>query len=192
MKPSHEKLIQVLCILMVAIALAFNRQLGDVGMIALLILASAVLVWRSIRGRQKAALQMAGAQEEMQRLRRVAADALKDSSGARSKAESDAALIEELTSLAQSSARSAEDQHRDHNDRLAQERMALVASLVKSIGHEFNNLHGVLLAQLERLQDEVGEGAAARVRIDEAVSTVQRAVHVTRSLMTFIRFESAG
>jgi PAS domain S-box-containing protein len=67
------------------------------------------------------------------------------------------------------------------------QRLEAVGQLTGGIAHDFNNLLGIILGNVELLEDLVGEGADVAKRIESIVSATARGASLTRRLLAFSR-----
>jgi two-component system NtrC family sensor kinase len=68
-----------------------------------------------------------------------------------------------------------------------QDRVALVGLLASGLAHEFNNLHAVIIGNLERAKEHAQGNDGLRKRLDGAETALSRASGLTRSLLRFAR-----
>lgn len=66
-----------------------------------------------------------------------------------------------------------------------QDRVALVGLLASGLAHEFNNLHAVIIGNLERAKEHAQGNDGLRKRLDGAETALSRASGLTRSLLHF-------
>ena len=70
---------------------------------------------------------------------------------------------------------------------LRSERMAALGNLAGAISHDFNNLLGILVGNLNLLKREVGGGSKIAARLDAAVQATRRASDLSERLQSFAR-----
>ena len=76
-------------------------------------------------------------------------------------------------------------------DQLSQsQKMEAVGQLTGGIAHDFNNILGILIGNLELLQDAVSGDEKALGRIERALRGAQRGADLTRNLLQFSRTET--
>lgn len=68
-----------------------------------------------------------------------------------------------------------------------QDRVAMVGLLASGLAHEFNNLHAVIIGNLERAKEHAQGNDGLRKRLDGAETALSRASGLTRSLLRFAR-----
>ena len=68
-----------------------------------------------------------------------------------------------------------------------QERVSMVGMLASGLAHEFNNLHAVIIGNLERAKEHAQGNDGLRKRLDGAETALSRASGLTRSLLHFAR-----
>lgn len=68
-----------------------------------------------------------------------------------------------------------------------QDRVAMVGLLASGLAHEFNNLHAVILGNLERAKTDAQGHDGLQRRLDGAQVALSRASGLTRSLLSFAR-----
>jgi PAS domain S-box-containing protein len=66
-------------------------------------------------------------------------------------------------------------------------KMEAIGQLTGGLAHDFNNLLGVIVGNLDLLEDVVGEHAIARKRIQTAQRAAMRGADLTRRLLAFAR-----
>jgi PAS domain S-box-containing protein len=67
------------------------------------------------------------------------------------------------------------------------ERMEAIGHLTGGLAHDFNNLLGVVIGNLDLLQDEVGISEATRELAHDALDAALRGAELTRGLLAFAR-----
>ncbi|OUR75691.1 hypothetical protein A9Q83_16970 [Alphaproteobacteria bacterium 46_93_T64] len=70
------------------------------------------------------------------------------------------------------------------------QKMEAVGHLSGGIAHDFNNILGVILGNLELLQDMLENDELALERIEKAMSGAERGAEITKKLLSFTRNES--
>jgi PAS domain S-box-containing protein len=70
------------------------------------------------------------------------------------------------------------------------QKMEAVGRLAAGISHDFNNILGVIIGQIELLNDSLSEGHPAKVNVDRVRQAARRAVILIRQLLTFSRQET--
>lgn len=68
-----------------------------------------------------------------------------------------------------------------------QDRVAMVGMLASGLAHEFNNLHAIIIGNLERAKEHAQGNDVLRKRLDGAETALSRASGLTRSLLHFAR-----
>jgi two-component system, cell cycle sensor histidine kinase and response regulator CckA len=68
--------------------------------------------------------------------------------------------------------------------------MEAVGRLAAGISHDFNNILGVIIGQIELLNDSLSEDHPAKVNVDRVRQAARRAVILIRQLLTFSRQET--
>lgn len=96
-------------------------------------------------------------------------------------------LADDLTAMTQDLAREAQEREQAQKALVHSERMAAVGTLASGVAHEFNNLHGVLLGQIERAIGLLDHAHPAMARLTAAQDALQRAASVTRNLLGLAR-----
>ena len=66
-------------------------------------------------------------------------------------------------------------------------RMDALGQLTGGMAHDFNNLLTVIVGNLDLLQDEIGDNAAARAAAEQALKASLRGAELTRNLLAFAR-----
>lgn len=67
------------------------------------------------------------------------------------------------------------------------QKMEAIGNLTGGLAHDFNNLLGIVIGNLELLQDVVAGDAAAQEFVDEAMAGATRGADLTRRLLAFAR-----
>jgi len=67
------------------------------------------------------------------------------------------------------------------------QKMEAIGQLTGGLAHDFNNMLGVIVGNLDLLEDAVGENAVARKRIQTAQRAALRGADLTRRLLAFAR-----
>lgn len=75
---------------------------------------------------------------------------------------------------------------------LRAQRMEAVGQLTGGIAHDFNNILGIVLGNLELLQETLKDDAQAAPLVDAALRGAQRGAEITRKLLSFTRKPQAG
>jgi PAS domain S-box-containing protein len=70
------------------------------------------------------------------------------------------------------------------------QKMEAVGRLAAGISHDFNNILGVIIGQIELLKDFLSEGHPARINVERVRQAARRAVILIRQLLTFSRQET--
>jgi len=70
------------------------------------------------------------------------------------------------------------------------QKMEAVGRLAAGISHDFNNILGVIIGQIELLNDSLSEGHPAKVNVDRVRQAARRAIILIRQLLTFSRQET--
>ena len=70
------------------------------------------------------------------------------------------------------------------------QKMEAVGRLAAGISHDFNNILGVIIGQIELLNDSLSEGHPAKVNVDRVRLAARRAIILIRQLLTFSRQET--
>jgi PAS domain S-box-containing protein len=70
------------------------------------------------------------------------------------------------------------------------QKMEAVGRLAAGISHDFNNILGVIIGQIELLNDSLSEDHPAKVNVDRVRQAARRAVILIRQLLTFSRQET--
>lgn len=65
------------------------------------------------------------------------------------------------------------------------ERMAAVGTIASGVAHEFNNIHAIIMGYLELALTDAALSEATRQQLGYIYEATERAVEVTRSLLTF-------
>jgi PAS domain S-box-containing protein len=70
------------------------------------------------------------------------------------------------------------------------QKMEAVGRLAAGISHDFNNILGVIIGQIELLNDSLSEGHPAKTNVDRVRQAARRAIILIRQLLTFSRQET--
>ncbi|MGZ4872863.1 MAG: ATP-binding protein [Candidatus Angelobacter sp.] len=70
------------------------------------------------------------------------------------------------------------------------QKMEAVGRLAAGISHDFNNILGVIIGQIELLNDSLLEGHPAKTNVDRVRQAARRAIILIRQLLTFSRQET--
>jgi two-component system cell cycle sensor histidine kinase/response regulator CckA len=70
------------------------------------------------------------------------------------------------------------------------QKMEAVGRLAAGISHDFNNILGVIIGQIELLNDSLSEGHPAKTNVNRVRQAARRAVILIRQLLTFSRQET--
>ncbi len=70
------------------------------------------------------------------------------------------------------------------------QKMEAVGRLAAGISHDFNNILGVVIGQIELLNDSLSEGHPAKTNVDRVRQAARRAIILIRQLLTFSRQET--
>ncbi len=72
------------------------------------------------------------------------------------------------------------------------QKMDAVGQLSSGVAHDFNNILGIILGNLELLQKTINGNKAARNHVDQIKLSAQRATDLTRQLLSFSRSEAGS
>ena len=75
---------------------------------------------------------------------------------------------------------------------LRAQRMEAIGQLTGGIAHDFNNILGIVLGNLEMLNETLKDDARAAPRVGAALRGAQRGADITRKLLSFTRKPEAG
>jgi len=70
------------------------------------------------------------------------------------------------------------------------QKMEAVGRLAAGISHDFNNILGVIIGQIELLNDSLSEGHPAKINVGRIRQAARRAIILIRQLLTFSRQET--
>ncbi len=80
-----------------------------------------------------------------------------------------------------------EDQRRNEEQRREAEKMEAIGRLAGGVAHDFNNLLTAILGYCDLLKRQVGDEGTLQSDLDAIRAAAERAVHLTRQLLTFSR-----
>lgn len=72
------------------------------------------------------------------------------------------------------------------------QKMEIIGQLTGGVAHDFNNILGIVMGNLELLQMELRENDTTMVRIRNAIKGTQRGADITNRLLSFSRYETSG